>query len=53
MGVFDFAGGIVTHITAGISALVAAIIVGKRRGYPETPMPPYNLTMALTGTGML
>lgn len=53
MGVFDFAGGIVVHITAGASALVAAILVGKRRGYPETPMPPHNLTMALTGTGML
>ncbi len=53
MGVFDFAGGIVVHITAGTSALVAAIMVGKRRGYPETPMPPHNLTMALTGTGML
>lgn len=53
MGVLDFAGGIVVHITAGISALVAAIIVGKRKGYPETPMPPHNLTMALTGTGML
>ncbi len=53
MGVFDFAGGIVVHITAGASALVAAIVVGKRRGYPETPMPPHNLTMALTGTGML
>ena len=53
MGVFDFAGGIVVHITAGASALVAAILVGKRKGYPETPMPPHNLTMALTGTGML
>lgn len=53
MGVFDFAGGIVVHITAGVSALVAAILVGKRKGYPETPMPPHNLTMALTGTGML
>jgi ammonium transporter, Amt family len=53
MGVFDFAGGIVVHITAGASALVAAILVGKRQGYPETPMPPHNLTMALTGTGML
>jgi ammonium transporter, Amt family len=53
MGVFDFAGGIVVHITAGVSALVAAIMVGKRKGYPETPMPPHNLTMALTGTGML
>lgn len=53
MGVFDFAGGIVVHITAGISALVAAIVVGKRKGYPDTPMPPHNMTMALTGTGML
>jgi Amt family ammonium transporter len=53
MGVFDFAGGIVVHITAGASALVAAILVGKRKGYPDTPMPPHNLTMALTGTGML
>ncbi len=53
MGVFDFAGGIVVHITAGISALIAAIVLGKRRGYPETPMPPHNMTMALTGTGML
>ena len=53
MGVFDFAGGIVVHITAGASALVAAILVGKRKGYPETPMPPHNMTMALIGTGML
>ena len=53
MGVFDFAGGIVVHITAGVSALIAAIMVGERKGYPETPMPPHNLTMALTGTGML
>ncbi|MDE2741593.1 MAG: ammonia channel protein, partial [Gemmatimonadota bacterium] len=40
MGVFDFAGGIVVHITAGAAALVAAILVGKRTGYPEQPMPP-------------
>jgi Amt family ammonium transporter len=53
LGVFDFAGGIVVHITAGISALFAALLVGKRKGYPETPMPPHNMTMALTGTGML
>jgi len=53
MGVFDFAGGIVVHITAGVSALVAALMVGKRQGYPDTPMPPHNMTMALTGTGML
>ena len=52
-GVFDFAGGIVVHITAGSAALVAAILVGKRQGYPETPMPPHNMTMNLIGTAML
>ncbi|MDZ4858940.1 MAG: ammonium transporter [Candidatus Hydrogenedentes bacterium] len=51
--VIDFAGGIVVHITAGVSALVAAIMVGKRRGYPTSPMPPHNMTMTLTGTAML
>ena len=53
LGVFDFAGGIVVHITAGSAALVAAILVGKRQGYPETPMPPHNMTMNLVGTAML
>jgi Amt family ammonium transporter len=53
MGVFDFAGGIVVHITAGVSALFTAILIGKRKGYPQTPMPPHNMTMALSGTGML
>ncbi len=53
MGVKDFAGGIVVHITAGSAALVAAILVGKRRGYPERPMPPHNMTMNLIGTAML
>lgn len=53
LGVFDFAGGIVVHITAGVSALVACIVIGPRRGYPKTPMPPHNLTMCVTGTGML
>ena len=53
MGVFDFAGGIVVHITAGTAALVAAILVGKRQGYPERPMPPHNMTMNLIGTAML
>ncbi len=38
MGVYDFAGGIVVHITAGTAALVAAIVVGPRRGFPKTPM---------------
>lgn len=53
MGLLDFAGGTVVHITAGAAALVAAIMVGKRRGFPQTPMPPHNLTMTVTGAGML
>ncbi|MCP5060541.1 MAG: ammonium transporter [bacterium] len=53
LGVFDFAGGIVVHITAGIGALVACIVIGPRNGYPTTPMLPHNLTMCVTGTGML
>jgi len=52
-GVFDFAGGIVVHITAGIGALVACILIGPRNGYPTKAMPPHNLTMCVTGTGML
>ncbi|MCH2187904.1 ammonium transporter, partial [Myxococcota bacterium] len=52
-GVLDFAGGIVVHITAGIGALVACIVIGPRMGYGSTPMFPHNLTMTLTGTGML
>ncbi len=52
-GVFDFAGGIVVHITAGVAALVACIVIGPRRGYPDTMMPPHNLTMCVIGTGML
>jgi Amt family ammonium transporter len=53
MGVFDFAGGIVVHITAGVAALGACIVIGPRNGYGKTPMPPHNLTMCVTGTGML
>ena len=53
MGVFDFAGGIVVHLTAGTAALVAAVMVGARKGYPHSPMTPHNMTMCLTGTGML
>jgi Amt family ammonium transporter len=53
LGVIDFAGGIVVHITAGFSALVAAFVVGNRRGYPQTPMPPHSLTLTVVGTGML
>lgn len=53
MGVYDFAGGIVVHITAGTAALVAALVLGPRRGFPKTPMLPHNLTMTVTGAGML
>ncbi len=53
MGLFDFAGGVVVHITAGTAALVAALVVGPRRGFPKTPMLPHNLTMTVTGAGML
>jgi len=53
MGIYDFAGGIVVHITAGTAALVAAIVIGPRRGFPKTPMLPHNLTMTVTGAGML
>lgn len=53
MGVYDFAGGIVVHITAGVAALVAAVVLGPRHGFPRTPMLPHNLTMTVTGAGML
>ena len=53
LGVFDFAGGTVVHINAGVAALVAALVIGKRKGYPRTPMPPHNLTMTVTGACML
>ncbi|RED17034.1 ammonium transporter [Parasphingopyxis lamellibrachiae] len=53
MGALDFAGGTVVHVNAGISALVAAMILGKRTGYPKEPMPPHSLTMTMIGTGLL
>jgi len=53
MGVLDFAGGIVVHLTAGVAALVACLVIGPRHGYPTTAMPPHNMTMCATGTGML
>lgn len=53
LGVYDFAGGIVVHITAGVAALVAAVVLGPRHGFPRTPMLPHNLTMTVTGAGML
>lgn len=53
MGVLDFAGGIVVHINAGIAALVLCILLGKRRGYPDTPMAPNSLVLTVVGTSML
>ncbi len=52
-GVIDFAGGTVVHINAGIAGLVAAIVIGKRKGYPKSPMPPHNLTLTVIGASML
>ncbi|CRI64657.1 Ammonium transporter [Thiocapsa sp. KS1] len=52
-GVLDFAGGTVVHINAGIAGLVAAIVLGKRKGYPTTAMPPHNLTYTVIGASML
>lgn len=53
IGVLDFAGGIVVHISCGVSALVAAIMVGKRRGYQKELMAPHNLTLTAIGMGIL
>jgi len=53
MGLHDFAGGTVVHITAGVAALVAALVLGPRRGFPEHAMPPHNMTMTVMGAGML
>jgi Amt family ammonium transporter len=52
-GLLDFAGGTVVHITAGVGALVAALVLGNRKGFPQQAMPPHNLTMTVTGAGML
>ena len=52
-GVKDFAGGTVVHINAGIAGLVAALMLGKRRGFPQTPMKPSNLVLTVVGAGML
>ncbi|MEJ2611257.1 MAG: ammonium transporter [Candidatus Thiodiazotropha sp.] len=53
MGVLDFAGGTVVHINAGVAGLVAALVLGKRKGYPGTMMPPHNLGYTLIGASML
>ena len=53
LGLLDFAGGTVVHITAGVGAIVAAVVLGNRSGFPKTPMPPHNLALSVAGAGML
>jgi len=53
MGLYDYAGGTVVHINAGVAALVAAIVIGKRKGFGTVPMAPHNMTMTVTGASML
>ena len=52
-GALDFAGGTVVHINAGIAALAAVLVIGRRRGWPQHPMPPHSLPFTLLGTGIL
>lgn len=52
-GFMDFAGGSVVHINAGVAAVVAAVYIGRRRGFPETAMPPHNMTLTVAGASML
>ena len=53
MGLLDYAGGTVVHITAGVAAIVTAVVIGNRKGFPRTAMMPHNMTMTVTGAGML
>jgi ammonium transporter, Amt family len=53
LGVLDFAGGTVVHINSGVAGLVACLVIGPRRGYPNQPMPPHNLTYTVIGASML
>ena len=53
MGLMDFAGGTVVHITAGVAAIVIAMVIGNRAGFPDQAMPPHNMTMTITGAAML
>jgi Amt family ammonium transporter len=53
LGALDFAGGLVVHISSGIAALAATLVVGKRKSYGDEPMPPHNLTMTLLGAALL
>ncbi|MGH9112378.1 MAG: ammonium transporter [Acidimicrobiales bacterium] len=52
-GALDFAGGAVVHMNAGAAALAVVLVIGRRKGYPNTPMPPHNLPMTVLGTGIL
>lgn len=52
-GVMDFAGGIVVHVNAGVAALVSALVIGQRRGFPHVSMAPHSLPLAVSGAGML
>ena len=53
LGALDFAGGTVVHISSGISALAAALVIGKRKGFGHHPMPPHNLPLTVMGAGLL
>ena len=53
MGALDFAGGAVVHMNAGAAALALVLLLGRRKGWPDTPMPPHNLPMTVLGTGIL
>ena len=53
MGLMDFAGGTVVHLNAGVAALVCALVIGRRKGFPDSPMAPHNVTMTVTGACML
>ncbi|MBI5016560.1 MAG: ammonium transporter [Deltaproteobacteria bacterium] len=53
LGLLDFAGGTVVHVTAGVAALVSALVLGSRRGFPEVAMAPHNMTLTVAGAGML
>jgi Amt family ammonium transporter len=53
MGVLDFAGGLVVHLSAGIGGLVAAMVMGRRQGYGSENLAPFDLSLAVIGTGLL